>query len=120
MSRMLSPLGRLRLRFVVALAVAAALTVATERALRESLALDLADPRPLALIGEQRMLAERIAQTSLRASEAPSGERAELLATLELAMLRSDEIQDSFRSVDAASAPRELTPQSIPGWRELD
>ena len=118
---MLSPLGRLRLRFVVALAVAAGLTVATERALHGTLELDLADPRSHALIGEQRMLAERIAQTSLRASRADLEERTELLATLELAMLRSDEIQESFRSVDAASAePRELAPQAIAGWRELD
>jgi PAS domain S-box-containing protein len=121
MSRMLSPLGRLRLRFVVALAVAAGLTVATERALRDSLALDLADPRSHALIGEQRMLAERIAQTSLRASRATLGERAELLASLELAMLRSAEIQDAFKSVDAASsAPRETAPQAVAGWRDLD
>jgi PAS domain S-box-containing protein len=121
MSRMLSPLGRLRLRFVVALAVAAVLTLATERALHGSLALDLDDPRAHALIGEQRMLAERIAQSAVRASQAPIGERADLVASLELAMLRSDEIQDAFRSVDAASSvPRELAPQAIPGWRELD
>jgi PAS domain S-box-containing protein len=121
MSRMLSQLGRLRLRFVFALAVAAGLTVATERALHESLALDLADPRAHALIGEQRMLAERIAQTAVRASDAPIGERAELVASLELAMLRSVEIQDGFRSVDAASgAPRSLAPQAVPGFGDLD
>lgn len=118
---MLSRFARLRLRFVLALAVAAGLTVATEVALRNVLALGLTDPRTHALIGEQRMLAERLAQTALRVTAATGAEREHLLASLDGTLLRSAEIQDAFRSVDAAAqAPRGLAPQAVPGWRELE
>jgi PAS domain S-box-containing protein len=114
-------LGRLRLRFMAALLVAAALVLATEWALRDALAQGLADPRVEAAVGEQRMLAERIAQTALRLAEAPAAERAPLYAALDQAVARSSEILLAFRSVDApAAARRARAPETLPEWRELE
>ena len=121
MNRLLPRLGRLRLRFLVALLVAAALTAASEIAVRDVLALELAAPRAYAAAGEQRALAERIAQAALRTASEPPGERAALLASLDGALRRSSEIQQSFRSVDATTAvPRAFAPQALPEWHELE
>jgi PAS domain S-box-containing protein len=121
MSRLLPSLGRLRLRFLAALAIAAGLTAATELALRDVLALELAAPRVQAAAGEQRVLAERIAQAARRAASAPDDERGALLAQLDASLERSREIQQGFRSVDAAAgAPRGFAPLALPEWREFD
>ena len=122
MADFLPRLGRLRLRFLAALLAAAGLVLGTEWALRGALDLELADPRLEAAVGEQRMLAERIAQTALRLGEAPAAERAALLAALEGAVQRSSEILLAFRSVDAPAGalPRALAPQALPEWRELE
>jgi PAS domain S-box-containing protein len=121
MNRLLPRLGRLRLRFLAALALAVGFTVATDRALRDVLVLDLAAPRVQAAGGEQRLLAERIAQTARRAETAQGAERGALLADLDASLARSLEIQQGFRAVDAtAGAPRSFAPLALPQWRELD
>jgi len=121
MNRLLPRLGRLRLRFLAALALAVGFTVATDRALRDVLVLDLAAPRVQAAGGEQRLLAERIAQTARRAETAQGAERGALLAELDASLARSLEIQQGFRAVDAtAGAPRSFAPLALPQWRELD
>jgi len=121
MSRFLPSFGRLRLRFLAALAIAAGLTAATELALRDVLALELAAPRVQAAAGEQRVLAERIAQAARRAASAEDDERGALLAELDASLVRSLEIQQGFRSVDAAAeAPRGFAPLALPEWREFD
>jgi PAS domain S-box-containing protein len=112
---------RLRLRFVAATLIAAALVVGTDFALRDVLAFENVHPALDAAVGEQRMLAERVAQTSLRLAEAPPEERPRLVASLEDTLRRSSEIQEAFRSVDAPlGGARTFAPQAVPEWRELD
>ncbi|HVH05525.1 MAG TPA: hypothetical protein VNE71_05965, partial [Myxococcota bacterium] len=55
----------------------------TDFALRDVLAFENVHPALDAAVGEQRMLAERVAQTSLRLAEAPPEERPRLVASLE-------------------------------------
>jgi PAS domain S-box-containing protein len=119
--RVLPQLVRLRLRFLVALAAAAVLTVAGDAALRDTLALQLGDPRVHAVASEQRLLAERIARTADRLAAAPPAERSTLREILEESLARTSELQGAFRSVDApAGAGRLPAPQRLPEWRALE
>src|SRR5262245_47795533 len=113
--------ARLRLRFLAAALAAVALVTGTELALRDALGVESVHPALAAAVGEQRMLAERVAQTALRLADAPREERAPLLAQLQETLQRSGEIQDAFRSVDAPVGRRRVfAAQTVPEWRELD
>jgi PAS domain S-box-containing protein len=111
----------MRAGVVAALAVAAALTAASELALQRVVALELVDPRFRAAVGEQRMLAERIAQTGLRAAGLAEPGRTALVGPLESAIARWSRNHAAFRSVAApAGPPRGFAVQALPEWAALD
>lgn len=106
---------------LLAAAVALALLAAGELAVEKTVALEQADPRLKLMVGQQRMLTERIAQTALRLSAAERGERADLARTLETAVELWSLNHAAFRRVDAGEKQEPMLPvMAVPEWGDLD